>query len=104
VALNPTAAPIGVGAGNHFTPECGIIGTMKKGKDVPPGLFWDTDSSRLDLQQNKEYIIERVLELGDENAVSWLVSCYHRSEIKKVLAASRRISRKSANYWSLVLR
>lgn len=104
MALNPTAAPIGVGAGNHFTPECGIIGTMKKGKDVPPGLFWDTDSSRLDLQQNKEYIIERVLELGDENAVSWLVSCYHRSEIKKVLAASRRISRKSANYWSLVLR
>ncbi len=102
--MNPTAAPIGVGAGNHFTPECGIIGTMKKGKDVPPGLFWDTDSSRLDLQQNKEYIIERVLELGDENAVSWLVSCYHRSEIKKVLAASRRISRKSANYWSLVLR
>jgi len=77
---------------------------MKKGKDIPPGLFWDTDSSSLDLQQNKEYIIERVLELGDENAVSWLVSCYRRSEIKKVLAASRRISRKSANYWSLVLR
>ncbi|HCS49953.1 MAG TPA: hypothetical protein DIW61_17580 [Candidatus Aminicenantes bacterium] len=77
---------------------------MKKGKDIPPGLFWDTDSSRLDLQQNKEYIIERVLELGDEKAVSWLVSRYPRSEIKKVLAASRRISRKSANYWSLVLR
>jgi hypothetical protein len=77
---------------------------MKMGQDIPPGLFWDTDSSRLDLQQNKEYIIERVLELGDENAVSWLVSCYRRSEIKKVLAASRRISRKSANYWSLVLR
>jgi hypothetical protein len=77
---------------------------MKKGKNIPPGLFWDTDPSRLDLQQNKEYIIERVLELGDENAVSWLVSCYHRNDIKKVLAASRRISRKSANYWSLVLR
>jgi len=45
-------------------PECGIIGMMKKGKNIPPGLFWDTDASRLDLQQNKEYIIERVLELG----------------------------------------
>lgn len=77
---------------------------MKKGKNVLPGLFWDTDTSRLDLQQNKEYIIERVLELGDEKAVSWLVSCYRRSEIKKVLGSSRRISRKSANYWSLVLR
>jgi hypothetical protein len=87
-----------------MNPECGIIGMMKKGKNIPPGLFWDTDTSRLDLQQNKEYIIERVLELGDENAVSWLVSCYPRSEIKKVLRSSRRISRKSANYWSLVLR
>lgn len=77
---------------------------MKKGKQIPSGLFWDTDSSRLDLEQNKEYIIERVLELGDENAVSWLVSRYRRSEIKKVLGSSRRISRKSANYWSLVLR
>ena len=77
---------------------------MKKGKDIPPGLFWDTDSSRLDLQQNKEYIIERVLELGDEKAVSWLVSRYPRSEIKKGLAARRRVSPHSANYWSLVLR
>jgi hypothetical protein len=87
-----------------MNPECDIIGMMKKGKDIPPGLFWDTDASRLDLQQNKDYIIERVLELGDENAVSWLVSRYRRSEIKKVLGSSRRISRKSANYWSLVLR
>lgn len=77
---------------------------MKKGKIIPSGLFWDTDAAGLDLQQNKDYIIERVLELGDEKAVSWLVSRYRRSEIKKVLAASRRISRKSANYWSLVLR
>jgi hypothetical protein len=77
---------------------------MRKDKEIPPGLFWDTDPSRLDLQQNKDYIIERILELGDEKAVRWLFSNYSRNEIRRVLAASRRISRKSANYWSLMLK
>ncbi len=71
--------------------------------DVARALFWDTDPARLDLQENKEYIIERTLELGDDRAVRWLFSIYSRSIIKKVLAKSRRISRKSSNYWSLVL-
>ncbi len=68
------------------------------------GLCWDIDPDHIDLQQNKEYIIERVLELGDDAAGKWLFAKYPRSEIKKVLSRSRRISRKSAHYWSLILR
>ena len=82
---------------------CDIIDEMKKGKNSLRSLFWDTDVASLDLQQNKQYIIERVLELGDDEAVNWLFSAYPRGEIKKVLAGSKRISRKSSNYWSLVL-
>jgi hypothetical protein len=62
---------------------------MRKDEGIPRALFWDT---------------ERMLELGDDKAVKWLFSTYSRAEIKEVLATSRRISRKSANYWSLVLK
>jgi hypothetical protein len=85
------------------SPLCDIIFTMRKEEDIPRALFWDTDPAHLDLQENKEYIIERTLELGDDKAVRWLFSIYPRSDIKEVLAKSRRISRKSANYWKLVL-
>jgi len=76
---------------------------MKEAKSVPRALFWDTDPVRLDLHNHKEYIIERTLELGDDKAVKWLFSLFTSDDIKKVLAASRRISRKSFNYWSIVL-
>lgn len=93
-------------AGNRFRPslECDIIAPMEEGTIVGRDLFWDTDSDRIDLQKNKEYIIERVVELGDDKAVRWLFANYPRSEIKKVLARSRRISRKSSHYWSLILK
>ncbi|MDH4272267.1 MAG: hypothetical protein OEW18_09860 [Candidatus Aminicenantes bacterium] len=89
---------------DNLSLECDIITKMGKEEDIPRALFWDTDPARLDLQENKEYIIERTLELGDDKAVRWLFSIYPRSDIEKVLATSRRISRKSANYWSLVLK
>ena len=76
---------------------------MRQQDDIPRELFWDTDVSRLHLKENKQYIIERALELGDEKAVRWLFSNYTRSDIKKVLRTSRIISRKSSDYWTLVL-
>jgi hypothetical protein len=76
---------------------------MKKEVDIPRELFWDTDIARLNLQENKQYIIERALELGDEKAVRWLFSIYGRSDIKKALQKSRNLSRKSSNYWNLIL-
>lgn len=77
---------------------------MDEGENVGRGHFWDTEPGHLDLQKNKNYIIERVLELGDERAVRWLFSKYSRREIKEVLAGSRNISRKSSRYWSLILK
>ena len=45
---------------------------MGKQQDIPRALFWDIDPARLDLQENKDYIIERTLEFGDDKAVKWL--------------------------------
>ena len=33
--------------------------------DFSPELFWDVDRSKLDLEKNKKYVIERVIERGD---------------------------------------
>jgi len=66
-------------------------------------LFWDIDWSKIDLEKHKTYVIERVLELGDPEAVGWLFSVYSDAEIKRVLETSRNISAKSANYWTIIL-
>ena len=54
---------------------------MDSREDLPRALFWDTDLACLDLQDNKGYIIERALELGDEKAVKWLFSIFSRNRI-----------------------
>jgi len=67
-------------------------------------LFWDADWSKIDLEKHKTYVIERVLELGDPDAVRWLFSVYSDAEIKSVLETSRNISTKSVNYWTIILK
>lgn len=35
-------------------------------------LFWDTDPASMDLWNHKKFIIERILEFGDEDAYRWM--------------------------------
>lgn len=71
-------------------------------KQLQP-FFWETDVTKIDIEKNKLFIIERILELGDSEAVGWLFSNFTLSDIKKILKKSRRISKKSKNYWSIFL-
>lgn len=75
-------------------------------KTIPSHLkpfFWDTDLAQINPIRNRRYIIERILEFGDERAVRWLFSCFSDAEIKKVLDSSPRISAKSKEFWRIVL-
>ena len=65
--------------------------------------FWDTDFASLDIDKHKKYILERLLEMGDVAAAKWMCSRFSAQEILAVLKKSRRISKKSFNFWSLVL-
>lgn len=65
--------------------------------------FWDTDLERLDIKQHKRYILERILEMGDQQAVDWMFDNFSKEDILGVLKSSRRISKKSLVYWNLVL-
>jgi hypothetical protein len=66
-------------------------------------FFWDVDPAGLDPQRHKSYIIERVLEFGDEKAVHWLFNVYSPADVAAILESSRSLSMKSRSFWRLRL-
>lgn len=64
-------------------------------------LFWDTSIEKIGLRRNASYIIERVLEYGDLDAVEWLSIVYTGMRIIETLMTSRKISTKSRTFWAL---
>ena len=66
-------------------------------------LFWDTNLNNIDLKKNAQYVIERVLEFGHLDEVSWLFKTYPKNEIKQTMDLPRiQISPKSKALWSLL--
>ena len=65
-------------------------------------LFWDAALDEFEPTDHPDYTILRVLELGDQRAVKWMREVFPEAEIRRVLCAERRLSRKSANFWALV--
>ena len=65
--------------------------------------YWDVPLESIDLNAHRRYVITRLLELGDEVAIAWLLCQYSGTEIKSVIETSRELSPKSRNYWRLKL-
>lgn len=63
-------------------------------------LFWDVNPGQLVTTRHPHYIIERILELGDHPALTWMEKQYPREQLIETLIKSRRISRKTANYFA----
>lgn len=67
-------------------------------------LFWDTDPQRLDAEKHARYIIERVLDFGNDEEIRWLFRRYPRALLREVLNRPRGgLHKKSKALWSLVL-
>jgi len=65
-------------------------------------FFWDVDVTAFDPHCYPEYTIARLLEFGDAPAIAWLREAFSEEEIRRVVRAERRLSRKSATFWALV--
>jgi hypothetical protein len=79
-----------------------IISDKKETTVVPERfrpLFWDTNLSKIHIKRNARYIIERVLEFGNMDAIEWLQKVYPLQTIIDVLNMSRIITEKSRNFW-----
>lgn len=67
--------------------------------DLLRPLFWDAEWKNVDFDHNLDFIVERVLSLGNEEQLSWLRKNIPCETIRRVVMKSRRISRKTARCW-----
>ena len=61
--------------------------------------FWDIEIDELDLHQHSHFIITRILNEGNDQALKWLFDLYDRETIKNTVKASRSLSLKTARCW-----
>jgi hypothetical protein len=76
------------------------------GDEVPGFLrpfFWDVDFRSLSIDGSSYFIISRLMEHGDEAVMSFLLKTYSREALTDVLRTSRALSRRSRNFWKIVL-
>lgn len=64
--------------------------------------FWDVDTNKLNPNKHPYFVIERILEYGDEKALNWLLKYFKKSQLKQALLKRKNISPRSANYWALI--
>ena len=68
-------------------------------------LFWDVNPKAIDPQKHARYVIERILELGNDSEVSWMMHYYPPRTVKNTLERSRGVLHgKTKALWSLVYR
>jgi len=65
--------------------------------------FWDCDFGALSMREHRRFIIERVLNFGDDDAVRWLFAHINRASIANVLEHSRNLSEKTRNFWNIMM-
>jgi hypothetical protein len=65
--------------------------------------FWEVDFTRLRLPQREVYVIERIMEYGEDQVIHWLKETFSTETLADVVRHSRRLSTNTANLWALVL-
>lgn len=65
-------------------------------------LFWDVDPKTIHPKRHARYIIERVLDFGNDREVRWLWQTYPRALIAEVARHSRVLHKQSRTLWTLL--
>ena len=65
-------------------------------------LFWDVDPTTIDPKKHAHYIIERILDFGNDREIQWLMNHYPSKLIGEVVKTSRTLHAKSRALWSLL--
>jgi len=72
-------------------------------QEIVKSCLWGSDLKSLDLEADKFLIAERLLEHGGDRQVKFILDNYSRKNIVQVIKESSYLSRKTVNYWCLVL-
>ena len=65
-------------------------------------LFWDANPTQIDPQRNATYIIERIMDFGNDEEVKWMRKEYPRDVLAKVANTSRVLYSSSKTLWTLL--
>ena len=68
--------------------------------NLRPSLFWDTDVKKLDIQKNAKYIIERIMDFGNDDEVRWMRKYYPKELIASVCKSSKQLHKSSRILWT----
>ncbi len=75
---------------------------------LPAGLeafFWDVRTDAIDPRADRDFVISRIAEHGDDAAIRWLRRTYDEREIAAALEARRSaLSARTVGLWRIWLR
>jgi hypothetical protein len=68
-------------------------------------FFWEVDPKKLDDERNWRPVVTRLLEIGDDEAIDWVLKRYGRSGIEQVLRSRyiMELSPNTINFWWKIL-
>ena len=67
-----------------------------------PELFWDVDPKTVNPDLHKKYIIERIMDFGNDEEVRWMWRHYPKEILAEVVDKSRVIHNSSRSLWRLM--
>ena len=76
---------------------------MRKLPNFLKKYFWEVDFENMDPEKHRVYVLRRMMNYGDEKAISWMWKNFTESEIKNILLRYRDLSLKSANFWAVIV-
>lgn len=80
---------------------------MKKNTNQLPEFlrpyFWDVKFEDVDIEKNPKFVLKRIIDLGNTQALTWMLEKTSLENIKELLLTSRDLSRRTANFWALML-
>jgi hypothetical protein len=67
---------------------------------LSPHLFWDTDATKLNLEQHSRYIIVRVVERGTCDDIRMIFHAYSRARICDALLHARDLNQRTISFFA----
>ncbi len=78
-----------------------VESNKNQGSSIPSKFkiyFWDADVDKLDLQDNKYYIIARLYTKGNFDAIDWVHQTYTEKDVEDTARQRRALDPIVANY------
>ncbi|HLC48867.1 MAG TPA: hypothetical protein VJI96_00575 [Candidatus Andersenbacteria bacterium] len=66
-------------------------------------LFWDVDPKTIDPKKHAKYIIERILDFGNDKEVTWMWHSYPQALIRDIVKHSRVLHEPTRALWKLLI-